>query len=34
MEKLGKFVLGLMVAWVVIVGGYGMILTIKNGMLF
>jgi len=34
MEKLGKLALGLMVAWVVVVGGYGLILTIKNGMLF
>ena len=34
MEKFGKLVFGLMVAWVVVVGGYGMILTIRNGMLF
>ncbi len=34
MEKFGKLTFGLMVAWVVLVGGYGLILTIKNGFLF
>ncbi len=34
MERFGRFVFGLMVAWVVLVGGYGLILTIKNGFLF
>ena len=34
MDRFGKLVLGLMAAWVVVVGGYGLILTIKNGILF
>jgi len=34
MEKFGKLVTGLMVAWFIVVAGFGIVLSLMNGTLF
>jgi len=34
MEKLGKFTVGIMVAWFLIVAGLGIVISLMNGTLF